>query len=52
MCVGTPNPSPMPMSARPIVPVVPQDVPVASETTEQMIAAAARKMPGLRTCNP
>ncbi len=42
----------MPISATPIVPVVPQEVPVASEVTAQIITVAGRKMMGDRVMSP
>ena len=38
----------MPISATPMVPVVPQEVPVASEVTAQITTVAGRKISGAR----
>ena len=40
---GIPRPEPIPRRATPMVPSVPQEVPVAMETMEQRIKAAGRK---------
>ena len=42
----------MPMSATPMVPVVPQEVPVANDVTAQMTTAAGRKISGARIFRP
>ena len=42
----------MPMSATPMVPVVPQEVPVASDVIAQMMTAAGRKISGERIFSP
>ena len=42
----------MPISARPMVPMVPQEVPVASEVIEQIITAAIRKIEGDSSLRP
>ena len=47
-----PRPKPMPIKATPIVPIVPQDVPVAREVMEQMRTHAMKKIAGLRTFRP
>ena len=43
MAAGTPITSPIPISAIPAVPMVPHDVPVANDMTEQKINAVTRK---------
>src|SRR5690554_6329914 len=50
--VGTSKPAPIPISARPTVPTVPQEVPSDTETTEHIIMAAARKICGVRMTSP
>src|SRR5690606_34873677 len=50
--IGMPKPAPMPISARPTVPTVPQEVPSDRETIEQRIIAAARKISGERITRP
>ena len=47
-----PRPKPMPIKATPIVPIVPQEVPVAREVMEQMRTDAMKKIAGLRTFKP
>jgi len=42
----------MPISATPMVPVVPQEVPVASEVMAQINSAAGRKISGERILSP
>ncbi len=42
----------MPISATPIVPVVPQEVPVASEVIAQIRSAAGKKIPGESSFRP
>ena len=42
----------MPISATPMVPVVPQDVPVASEVIAQITTVAGRKISGDRIFGP
>ena len=49
---GKLRPCPIPISATPIVPAVPQEVPVAMEVMEQMMSVAGRKMAGLNIFNP
>ena len=49
---GTPRPSAMPMMAIPTVPVVPHEVPVASDTIDVMMRAANRKIAGLSIARP
>ena len=49
---GTPRPSAIPIRAMPTVPDVPHDVPVESDTTEQMSSVAKRKIDGLRMASP
>ncbi len=49
---GIPRPIAIPMSARPIVPIVPQDVPVASEVIEQISTAATRNTDGESSFSP
>ncbi len=49
---GNPRPAPTPIRATPIVPVVPQLVPVASDVSAQMIRVAGRKIEGDRMVNP
>ena len=40
---GIPRPAPIPIKATPMVPSVPQEVPVATETTEQRSRDVGRK---------
>ena len=47
-----PRPKPMPIRATPIVPIVPQEVPVASEVMEQIRTQAMKKIAGFRTFRP
>ena len=49
---GTPSAWAMPMMARPTVPTVPHEVPVASETTVARMQVAGRKMRGLSMPRP
>ena len=49
---GIPSPCPIPMRANPIVPIVPQEVPVATEVTEQIRTVATRKNFGDNSFNP
>ena len=51
-CIGTPSASPMPTMARPTVPTVPQEVPVASETTVVKIQVAGRNTVGFKIDSP
>jgi hypothetical protein len=44
--------APTPISATPTVPAVDQDDPVPSDTIEQMIIVATRKIPGESTLSP
>ena len=43
---------PMPIRARPTVPALPQEVPVAREVTQQIKKAAGRKILGDRIFSP
>ena len=47
-----PRPKPMPIKARPMVPMVPQELPVAREVMEQISTQAMKKIPGDRICKP
>ena len=47
-----PRPIPTPMRATPMVPAVPHEVPVASETIQQSRQPANRKIVGLSTISP
>ena len=49
---GTPRAWPIPMMARPTVPTVPQEVPVASDTTVARMQVAGRKIRGLMMPRP
>ena len=49
---GIPSPSPIAIMAIPAVPAVPQDVPVATDMTEQMINVASRKILGCINSRP
>ena len=49
---GMPSPIAMPSSAMPTVPDVPHEVPVASETIEQMTSVAKRNIDGERIDRP
>ena len=49
---GTPMASPMPIMAKPTVPTVPQEVPVAKDTKQAKIQVAGKKMPGVNTLKP
>jgi hypothetical protein len=51
-CIGIPMPSPIPSKARPSVPTVPQDVPVATETIAQMMQVTGRNIAGERNVRP
>ncbi len=52
MPAGIPKPMPMPVRAIPTVPAVPQEVPVARDTIQQITKVAARNTPGERICRP
>ena len=47
-----PRPFEIPISAIPIVPAVPQLVPVAKDVIEHIIKVAARKILGFKIANP
>ena len=47
-----PRPAPMPMSATPTVPMVPHDVPVKMEVSEQTMRLVTRKMLGEMILSP
>ena len=47
-----PRPAPMPIRATPTVPMVPQEVPVASEVREQTIRLVTRKRLGVMMFRP
>ena len=47
-----PRPKPMPIRATPMVPMVPQEVPVAREVMEQISRVAMKKMVGCISCRP
>ena len=49
---GKPSPPPIPIKAIPMVPVVPQEVPVASEVMEHMISAAGKNILGCNIIKP
>ena len=49
---GIPSPAPIPISASPMVPIVPQDVPVASDVIEQISTAATRNTLGESSLSP
>ena len=49
---GMPSAVPMPITARPTVPTVPHEVPVASETSVASTQAVGRKMVGLMMPRP
>ena len=49
---GMPSPIAIPMRARPIVPIVPHDVPVASAVIEQISTAATRNTDGDSSLRP
>ena len=49
---GTPRPCAIPISAMPIVPAVPQEVPVTMEVMMQMMKAIGRKIFGLMRFTP
>ena len=49
---GMPSPAPMPMRASPMVPIVPQEVPVASAVIEHIRTAATRKILGDSSLSP
>ena len=42
----------MPIRATPMVPMVPQEVPVAREVMEQMMTVAMKKMAGFKIFRP
>ena len=50
--MGTPKPWAIPIRATPIVPAVPHDVPVNSDTNEQSRQAVTRKKRGEIECRP
>lgn len=49
---GKPRPAPTPISATPMVPVVPQLVPVASAVIAQIMSVAGKKIEGERKVSP
>ena len=49
---GTPRPAAIPISARPMVPIVPHDVPVARDVTEQIRTVATKKIDGDNSLSP
>ena len=49
---GIPSPAAIPISAIPMVPAVPQDVPVASEVIEEIIRAVGKKIAAEMMPNP
>ncbi len=49
---GIPSPVEIPIRAIPMVPIVPQEVPVASEVIEVIRSVAGRKIVGVRIFNP
>ncbi len=52
MAGSMPRPKPMPIKATPMVPMVPQEVPVAREVMEQISTTATKKMAGWRIFRP
>lgn len=52
MYAGYPRAWPTPRSATPMVPMVPNDVPVATDATEQSTRAESRKCSGAMSLSP
>ena len=49
---GIPRPTAIPIKASPMVPMVPQEVPVARDVIEHINTAATKKIPGDKSFSP